>query len=276
MDAVRTFSIIQTAVVTHSRSEGVARVADLFAAVPVDLEGGSDAGKVKGTVIAFANGTNFEVLDPLEENHTRYRFLRRNGPGAYMLSCSLENEDWKAVGESFAAHGVRAVVEGPFGQKHLYRWHLHPKDAGGLLILTSVMKDRDDNADWAGENWANDIPFNTRFVEEIRGYAARTLDPVAESETFGKVGFTMRPLAGGGMGWRGPTGNVLELWPQDSWDGPAVDQRRDFAVVLKASNREGLLRRMSHLGFTFMDGVAGRRILSSIDPVLGVRFAIET
>lgn len=275
MTPVQTHSIVQTAVVVRSRDEGVARVADLFAAVPVDLEGGPESGKVKGTVFAFNNRTNLEVLDPLEPDHTRHRFLDRNGPGAYMLSCALQNDVWQTVGASFREKGVRSVLEGPFGEKHLYRWHLHPKDAGGLLILTSVMKDRNDNADWAGPNWANDIPFNTRFVDEICGYAARTVNPATECETFAKVGFTMEPLIGGGMGWLGPSGNVLELWPADEWDGPPVTARRDFALVLKARDRQGLIGRLQHAGLTFQEGVAGGRLLSSIDPVLGVRFAIE-
>jgi len=275
MHPILAHSIIQTAVVTRSRAEGVARVADLFAAVPVDLPDGPEGGKVKGTVFAFRNNSNLEVLDPLEPDHTRHRFLDRHGPGAYMLSCSLQNTDWQAVGDSFRETGVRSVLEGPFGVKHRYRWHLHPKDAGGLLILTSVMQDRDDNADWAGPHWDEDIATNTRFVDEVRGYIARTPDPVAECAPFGRVGFAMVPLEGGGQGWHGPTGSVLELWPSDAWEGDAVTGRRDFAMVLKARDRTGLLRRMAHLGFTFQPGVAGGRLLSSIDPVLGVRFAID-
>lgn len=275
MSQVLTHSIVQIAVVTGSRTEGVARMADLFAAVPVDLEGGPEQGKVHGTVFAFNNRTNMEILDPLGEDHTRHRFLRRNGPGAYMLSCSLQNEDWEEVRESFKRAGVRSVLEGPFGAKHLYRWHLHPKDAGGILILTSVMKDREDNADWAGPHYADDIPFNTRFVDQICGLAARTADPAAEHSAFGAVGFPMRYLVREAFGWRGPTGNVLELWPDDAWDGPSVEARRDIAVVVKAADRGGLLRRMQHLGLTFQHDIAGGRLLTSIDPALGVRFAIE-
>lgn len=275
MSPVLTHSIVQTAVVTRSRAEGVARMADLFAAVPIDLPGGPEEGKENGTVFAFNNRTNMEVLDPMDENHTRHRFLARSGPGAYMLSCSLQNEEWQGVSESLRAAGIRTVVEGPFGVKHLYRWHLHPKDAGGLLILTSIMSDREDNADWAGPHFAEDIAYNTRYVDEICGFAARTADPGEEHGAFGKVGFPMAPLDDGAMGWRGATGNVLELWPESAWEGPPVEGRRDYAVVIKASDREGLLRRMRHVGLTVLPDPVGGRTLTSVDPVLGVRFAIE-
>jgi hypothetical protein len=167
------------------------------------------------------------------------------------------------------------VVEGPFGVKHLYRWHLHPKDAGGLLILTSIMSDREDNADWAGPHYADDIAFNTRYVDEICGFAARTADPEEEHRAFGNVGFPMTPLGDGALGWRGATGNVIELWPESAWEGPLVEKRRDYAVVIKASDREGLLRRMRHVGLTILAETVGGRILTSVDPVLGVRFAID-
>ena len=272
---VLTHSIVQTAVVTRSRAEGVARMADLFAAVPIDLPGGPDEGAENGTVFAFNNRTHMEILDPMDENHTRHRFLQRNGPGAYMLSCSLQNEDWQQVRESLREDGIRTVVEGPFGQKHLYRWHLHPKDAGGLLILTSVMVDREDNADWAGPHYAEDIAYNTRYVDQVCGLIARTSSPATEHEAFGKVGFPMQTIAGGAMGWLGPTGNVLELWPDSAWEGPSIQTRRDYAVVIRASDRDGLLRRMQHVGLSLLPQTAGGRLLTSIDPVLGVRFAIE-
>jgi hypothetical protein len=85
----------------------------------------------------------------------------------------------------------------------------------------------------------------------------------------------MEPIGQGAYGWRGPTGSVLELWPPDSWEGPPVDTRRDYAIVIKPNDRSGLLRRMTHLEFRFQDGVAGGRLMSSVDPVLGIRFALE-
>ncbi len=117
MSVIRTHSIVQTAAVTRSRAESVARVADLFAAVPIDLKRGPDAGKVDATAFAFHRSSNLEALDPLAEGHTRHRFLRRNGPGACMLSCALLNDDAKEVGESLRADGVRVAIEGPFGIK---------------------------------------------------------------------------------------------------------------------------------------------------------------
>jgi hypothetical protein len=275
MTGITTHSILQTAVVTQSRAIGMARMADIFAAVPTDRPGGVEDAKHHGTVFAFNNNTYFEVLDPLAPGHTRQRFLTRNGPGAYMLSCALENSEVAPVSAALQAAGVRAVIEGPFGENHVYRWHMHPKDAGGLLVLSSIMKDRRDNTDWAGPHFNEDAAFNTRYVSEIRGLIGRSTDPETESPAFTAIGFTMQPLGGGGHGWRGPTQNALELWPQDAWLGENIDKRRDYAVLIKPSDREGLLRRMGHLGFTFQPGVAGGRLLSSIDPDLGVRFAIE-
>jgi len=271
-------TLTQPAVAVQDRALGVARMADLFAAVPADRRLDPRVARQRGTLFAFDNTTFLEVLDPVDSGHTRHRFVTRNGPGFYMISADLANDDVDAVGEELSQLGKRVVAGGPGHGNVRHSWHLDPRDCGRLLVMLAVKRDRRDNREWAGAFHHEDIVHNTRFIREIAGVIARTPDPQGESRTYSDLGMNMAPLddGRGALGWRGPTGNVFEFWPADAWEGAPVGERRDYAICLRVHDVAMLKARMACWGLRFSDDVAGGRSISSIDPVLGVRFALES
>ncbi len=84
----------------------------------------------------------------------------------------------------------------------------------------------------------------------------------------------MVPVGSVGWGWRGEGGTVLELWPEDAWDGESVDEKRDYALCLTAREPDTLVQRLERSGLKGQDGPR-ERWLSSVDPIIGVRWAVE-
>lgn len=270
-------TLTQPAVAVQDRALGVARMSDLFAAVPADRRLDPQVARQRGTLFAFDNTTFLEILDPVGPEHTRHRFVSRNGPGFYMISADLSNDNPDAVGAELARLGKRVVAGGSGHGNVRHSWHLDPRDCGRLLVMLAVKRDRRDNREWAGAFHHEDIVHNTRFIREVAGVIARTADPQGEGRVYSELGMSMGAINGGrgAVGWHGPTGNVFELWPADAWEGAPVGERRDYAISLRVHDVARLMARMACWGLTFSDDVAGGRCLSSVDPVLGVRFALE-
>lgn len=240
-------------------------------------------------VYAFDNNTFLELLGPVNDEHTRARFLRKFGPGFYMICSTLEGQDEHAVEEELKCRGKRIVRS--MQHKNIRKtWHIHPQDSGGFLTLLAVKTDMRDNREWCGEHYHAYIRGNTRYVDEVGGVLARTVDPAAEAPIFAPLGFAMTPAGDGAWKWVGRGGTVFELWPADAWVGERanervservnerLDDRRDYAICLRTRHLPALLERFAACGLTGIGnvgGVEGRRWLSSTDPVLGVRFAVE-
>ncbi len=286
MTRLSPYSISQPAVVVADVDEAVDRVHELLGAVPserlmganeVDQSGRvQDASAARNAVYAFADTTFLELLGPVEEGHTRWRFLQRFGPGYYMFCADLENESPQEVADELERLGVRVVAGGPGPRRGRVKasFHLHPHDACGMLMLLAIKQDLHDNRDWAGESYRAYIDGNTRIAHALKGVAARTSDPAGDAPQFGKLGFEMVPLGSGGWGWRGEGGTVLELWPEDAWDGESVDDQRDYALCLTAREPDTLVQRLERSGLKGQDGPR-ERWLSSVDPIIGVRWAVE-
>jgi hypothetical protein len=278
MKQLKVSTITQPAIAVRSRLEAMGRIADLFAAVPSHREIGEDESRNRGTLFPFLRGF-LEILDPVAEGHKRQQFINKFGPGLFMFSADLENEGIENIRSLIQSINKRIIFEGhsmhttPEDSLRPYSWHVHPADSYNLYLSLAIRPDRNDNSVWAGRSYREYIPCNTRFLSEIRGVIARTKNPEAESAAFTQLGFAMRPLGGGAWGWQGSSGDVLELWPADSWQGDAVERRRDYAIVIRASAKEALMKRMCYGGHAFSSGAG--RVLSSVDRVLGIRFAIE-
>ena len=276
MSKLKAYAVTQPAVAIRNLDAAIARMAELFAAVPADRHITSEkVRRESGTLYAFENHTYFEILDPVGEGHQRQRFVDRHGPAFYMISVDLANDDPVEVEGELKRMNKRVVQPSPPRGNIKQGWHIHPKDACDLLMLLAIKYDRNDNREWAGPEHHLDIPGNTRYVREVAGVIARTSDPASEQACFGDMGFEMTELRDGGWGWRGATGNVLELWPPNGWQGPSLDERRDYAVVLRPKDRAGLLARMERMGLSFTHGLASGRSLSTVDPTLGCRFAVD-
>jgi hypothetical protein len=272
MATLSVYSISQPALVVDGLEVAVDRMHDLFGAVPSERLLGRNA------VYAFENETFLELLGPVDEGHTRWRFLRRFGPGYYMFCADLENTDPGEVEAELARLGKRIVDGGRDRYEGNVRagYHIHPHDAGGMIMLLTIKDDRRENGLWAGFSYRAYIPGNTRYVREVRGVLARTADPAAEAPGFGELGMVMAPLgAAGTWRWQGPTGTLLELWPAGSWSGSPVDERRDYALCLRARDVPALLARLSRYGHIAQRLPADGRWLTNVDPILGVRLAVE-
>jgi methylmalonyl-CoA epimerase len=75
----------------------------------------------------------FELLEPLNADHTVARFLETRGPGLHHVS--LEVGDLPAMLERCRAAGVRLVDEKPRAGAHGTEVaFLHPNSLGGVLI----------------------------------------------------------------------------------------------------------------------------------------------
>ncbi|MCC7365122.1 MAG: hypothetical protein IT303_12205 [Dehalococcoidia bacterium] len=75
--------------------------------------------------------------------------------------------------------------------------------------------------------------------------------------------------------WAGPTGTILELWPAAAWPGEDVSRRRDYALCFAAANIDHAIAHFEACGLNGRFEPAIGRWLSDIDPVLGVRIALE-
>ena len=272
MAKITSYSLAQPALAVANLDVAVDRMHDLLGAVPSERLLGRNA------VYAFENETFLELLGPVNEQHTRWRFLKNFGPGLYMFCVDLQNEDLDEVEAELHRQGKRIVDGGRDRYDGNVRagWHIHPHDACNLLMLLAVKADLRDNGLWAGLSYHAYIDGNTRYVREIRGVLARTVNPAQEAPCFATMGFEMTPLGGSGAWrWQGPTGTLLELWPTDSWSGNPVHGRREYALCLRPRDATALLERFQRCGLTGQEGIAGGRWLSSVDPILGVRFAVD-
>jgi hypothetical protein len=267
MTELRAYSIEQPALAVADLDLACDRMHALFGALPSERMPDYNA------VYAFGNNTHLELLGPVSEEHTRARFVRRNGPGFYMICATLENQDVAGVGDTLARLGKR-VVRSMEHRNVRKTWHIHPHDAGGLLILLAVRTDLDDNAEYAGSSYRAYIKGNTRWCDEVHGVIARSAEPAADAAVFAPLGFAAQPQADGCWRWQGRAGTILEFRPSDAWRGAAVTERRDYALCLRARSPQALVARFAAAGLV-TDDEAGGRWLSAIDPVLGVRFAVE-
>lgn len=271
---IRVHSLVQPAVVVDDLDAASDRVFELFRAAPSER---NDSETFRNAVYAFGNDTYLELLDGMHEGHTRMKFLRNFGPGLYMLCVDVGNDDPEEVASDLDRLGIRVVAPGRETVNIVRGWHLHPRDAGGILVLLALKKDKTDNRDWAGHQAAAYVASNTRVVDALGGVLARTTGPRGESKRFGDLGFGMEPIAeaDGALGWRGPTGTLLELWPANAWQGDDVSDRRDYALCFTSKDQQASVRHLEACGLRPAEGSHGGRWLSTVDPVLGVRIAVE-
>ncbi len=262
------YSLEQPALVVADLDAATDRMHALFGALP------SERIPKYNAVYPFGANTYLELLGPFEPGHTRARFLARNGPGFYMICATLENQDVEEVEAQIKRSGKR-IVRSMVHHNVRKTWHIHPHDAPGMLVLLAVKTDVLDNTDWCGHSYKAYIDGNTRYVDQVGGLIARTADPAAEALGFAELGFPMSPLPDGAQRWQGRAGTVVELWPSTSWLGRTITDRRDYALCLRTQNAPAVLSRLAACGLTGEHGMAGGRWLSSTDPVLGVRFAVE-
>ncbi len=157
----------------------------LFGMYPSERVRITNAG-VDNAVYALGNETFIELIAPYDPSSAAWRLLDTRGPGWHMCSFDLD-VDADAVGPAMDAAGVRVVQHNR--QRTVEAWHLHPRDAAGVLVLLAIRDSRDDNGLYAGGAYKEYISTNTRVVDRIDGvsWISDDVDKLAErlSAVFG-------------------------------------------------------------------------------------------
>lgn len=83
------------------------------------------------------NGTQIELIEPLDENSPIYGFLKNNPLGGQHHIC-FEVPDIMAAKAEFEAMGKRVLGEPRIGAHGTMIFFVHPKDMGGML--TEIME----------------------------------------------------------------------------------------------------------------------------------------
>jgi hypothetical protein len=262
------FSAEQLVVAVPEIEAGCDRMHELFAALPSERLPGFNA------VYAFRSNTFLELLQPRDPSDPRARFLARNGPGFYMICATLHQRNADEITGELERLG-KNVVRSLAHKNVLKTWHIHPKDAGGLLVMLAARVELTDNAEFAGVHYWAYVDGNSRWAEEIHGLMVRTADPTEVASAWESIGFAGKSAAGNPVwNWHGAGGTALELYDHHAWPGEDVSGRRDYAILLRTRKSEQLTGRLERAGLHMAARVNGRW-LSSVDPVLGVRFAVE-
>lgn len=142
---------------------------------------------VRNAVYAFENMTFLELIEPYDPKASAMRLLERNGEGWHMLSVDVEDESPEKVDERLKALGTRVVHKS--ATEHVKgEWHLHPRDAGGVLLLLAMRNDFGENGAYAGWHWREYVKTNTRVVRSIAGVSVVCEDADTGRADFEKFG----------------------------------------------------------------------------------------
>ncbi len=95
----------------------------------------------QGVMVCFVNtpnnGTQIELIEPLDETSPIHNFLAKNPLGGQHHIC-FEVEDITAAREWFTAQGKRILGPTRIGAHGTPIFFVHPKDMGGML--TEIME----------------------------------------------------------------------------------------------------------------------------------------
>ena len=138
-------------VATPSIAESIAHYRDVMGATditqPFDLpEQGVKVCFVNTPTDTGMNGTQIELIEPLDENSTITGFLAKNPLGGQHHVC-FEVEDIAAAREWFEGQGKRILGPTRIGAHGTPIFFLHPKDMQG--ILTEIMETPKEDAHWS-------------------------------------------------------------------------------------------------------------------------------
>ncbi len=129
-------------VVTPSITDSIAHWRDVMGATsisePFDLPAqGVKVCFVDTPVEGPTNGTQIELIEPLDEDSPIFGFLTKNPLGGQHHVC-FEVPDIHAAKAEFEAMGKRVLGEPRIGAHGTLIFFVHPKDMGGML--TEIME----------------------------------------------------------------------------------------------------------------------------------------
>lgn len=143
---------------------------------------------VRNAVYAFNDMTFLELIEPYDEKSSAARLLERNGEGWHMLSVDLVDASPDEVDRRLAELNVHVVHKS--SSEHVKaEWHLHPRDAGGVLLLLALRNNHDESGAYAGWRWREYVATNTRRVHSILGVSAVTDRLQEAAERYRVLGF---------------------------------------------------------------------------------------
>ncbi|MCC7365121.1 MAG: VOC family protein [Dehalococcoidia bacterium] len=176
-------------------------------------------------IIPFGDETFLELVAPFEAGSAGARLLQRTGPGWFMINVDLRDDQLVAdIDREVRATGARVVAGHVDANGHAGTWHIHPQDAGGVLLALYVREDRPDHTDWAGTTWKHFVETNRRVVDRILGASVAVRDIEAATRTFEAFGFTFTgEFEDDGARVREampPGGTFLQLRQAATSDGP--------------------------------------------------------
>ncbi len=181
-----------------------------------------------------------EVVEPVREDASAARFLRRRGDAGYMVI--LQDADAGAHRARLLHMGVRVVDD--IDRPDYRASHFHPADFGGVLVSIDEQRRAadylEDYGDWmpAGPDWR---ATRTSEVLDLTGITLTALDPDALARRWADLldqpldpmGSRRLPLARGEIRFAG---------------GPAGQGTAIAAITLKVADRAAVLQRAGDAG----------------------------
>lgn len=198
-------------------------------------------------VLLPAGGEFIEVLEPITEDASGARYLkRRGGDAGYMVI--LQDDDALAHRARLEAAGVRVIAKSGAGR---YRYtHFHPGDCAGVLLSIDSIEDsdyREPLSDWlaAGENWRD---FESETALGITAVTIQHANPKAAAERWSML--LDRPVSHDGDAFQVALENeVIRFVPPVDADGTGV-----VGVEIVVSDLFGVKDRANAAGLLKDDG----------------------
>lgn len=142
-------------------------------------------------ITPFPNETFLELIAPFDADSAAHRLVTTRGPGWFMLNVDVDDADTvEDIDAEIRESGVRVVAGGVDAEHRAGSWHIHPRDAGGVLLALYVRRDRPDHTDWAGPTWRHFTETNGRVIRGLAGASIATLDLRETEATYRRLGFT--------------------------------------------------------------------------------------
>lgn len=141
-------------------------------------------------IYPFGDETFMELIAPYDPSMAPARLLNRTGEGWFMLNADIvDDQPVEEIDREIRATGVRVARGGVHEDGKSGAWHLHPQDAGGVLLALYVRQDRPDHTDWAGLTWKHFVETNRRVVDSIIGVSLATRDLSTTASLYHSLGF---------------------------------------------------------------------------------------
>lgn len=119
------------AIAVKNLDEALETYEKLFGLKPEKIEDVTDQ-KVKAAILPIGNGSEIELIQPVDNESGVAKFLEKKGEGIHHIALEVENVDQEL--KSLAAQGVTLIDKEPRSGLAGRIAFLHPKSTRGVLI----------------------------------------------------------------------------------------------------------------------------------------------